>query len=140
MTEEIKVGDYIIRTDRKYMKSHEWVKQIDDKTWSIGISDYAQKMLREISYVQFEEIDETFEQKNVILVVEALKASGDIYAPFKLKLVENNEALDDSPELINSSPYDDGWLAKFEALEFNDSMLISPEEYKKVVEQELEDL
>lgn len=140
MSDEIKAAEYTIKTDRKYMKSHEWIKDLGDGKYSIGISDYAQKMLREISYVQFEDEGEEFDQKTVILVVEALKASGDIYAPFNLKLLENNESLEDEPEKINESPYEEGWLAKFEATEFDDSLLISPEDYKKVILEELEDL
>ncbi len=140
MADDIVIGDYTIKTDRKYMASHEWVKDLGNGKYKIGISDYAQKSLHEITYVQFEEAYTEFEQKEVILTVEAIKASGDIYAPFKLKLIENNEVLEDDPEKINESPYEDGWLAMFEAIEYDDSLLITPEEYKSIVEKELEDI
>ena len=140
MTDDIVIGDYTIKTDRKYMPTHEWVKDLGDGKYKIGISDFAQKSLHEITYVQFEEEDAEFEQKEVLLTVEAIKASGDIYAPFKLKLLENNEVLEDEPEKINESPYEDGWLAKFEAVELDESLLITAEEYKTAVEKELEDL
>ncbi|RMG37564.1 MAG: glycine cleavage system protein GcvH [Methanobacteriota archaeon] len=139
MSEMIMVDDYAIATDRMYLKTHEWVKQVDEKTFLIGISDYAQKMLHEITYVQFEDVGEEFQKEEVILVVEALKASGDIYAPFDLKLVEVNEILEDEPEKINQSPYEEGWLAKVEALSDDRSSLISPEEYAEVVKKELEE-
>jgi glycine cleavage system H protein len=138
--EEIKIDDYSIPKDRFYMKSHEWVKDIGEGMWLMGISDYAQKMLREISYVQFEETGESFDSRDVITVVEALKATGDIYAPFNCELVENNLALDDNPELVSESPYEKGYLIKIKALTDDRSNLISAEEYAKIVEQELEDL
>ncbi len=137
--DEIKIEDYSVFMDRYYMKSHEWVKDIGDGFWLMGISDYAQKMLREISYVQFEESGEEFEKKDIIAVVEALKATGDIYAPFKCKLVENNLELEDNPELISESPYDKGYLIKIKALEEDKSNLISAEEYAKIVQEELEE-
>ncbi|MHA2251223.1 MAG: glycine cleavage system protein H [Candidatus Kariarchaeaceae archaeon] len=137
---EIKIEDYSILKDRFYMKSHEWVKELDDGTWMMGISDYAQKMLREISYVQFEESGEEFEAKDVITVVEALKATGDIYAPFKCELLENNLELEDNPELVSESPYNKGYLIKIKALSDDRSNLLSPEDYAKIVEEELEDL
>ena len=140
MADDITIDEYLIKGDRKYMKSHEWVLDLGDGMYQIGISDYAQKMLREITYVQFDDEDTEFEQKEVILTVEAIKASGDIYAPFKLLLVENNEVLEDEPEKINEDPYGEGWLAKFKAVGFDDSLLITPEEYKAVIEQELGDL
>ena len=135
MSDPIKIDDYIIATDRKYLKTHEWVKEIEENVFLIGISDYAQKMLHEITYVQFEEVGEEFKKDEVILVVEALKASGDIYAPFDLKLLEINEELEDVPEKINESPYDDGWLAKIEALSDDRSALLTPVEYAEVVKK-----
>ena len=138
----IKVNDYIVQTDRMYMKTHEWVKEQDDGTWLMGISDYAQKMLREISYIQFEEDDvgEDFDQGDVLVVVEALKATGDIYAPFDCVLVENNEKLEDEPELVSSSPYEEGYLIKIKPNSDDRSRLITAEEYAKVIEAELDEL
>ena len=139
MVETIQVEDYEIATDRMYLKTHEWVKDLGDNKYLMGISDYAQKMLHEITYVQFEDVGEEFKAEEVILVVEALKASGDIYAPFDLKLLEVNTELEDMPELINQSPYEKGWLAKVEALSSDRSALITPEEYAEVVKKELEE-
>ncbi|MHA2502186.1 MAG: glycine cleavage system protein GcvH [Candidatus Kariarchaeaceae archaeon] len=138
--DEIKVADYSVATDRMYLPSHEWVKDNGDGTFTMGISDYAQKMLREISYIQYEEAGESFDQEDVIAVVEALKATGDIYAPFDCDIIENNESLEDEPEKVTDSPYGDGWLVKIRATSDDRSKLISPEAYAKVIEQELEDL
>lgn len=137
--DDIKIAEYTIKADRNYMKTHEWIKK-DGDTYTIGLSDYAQAMLKEISYVQYEDVGATFEQKEIILVVEALKASGDIYAPFDLEILENNEALEDEPEKVNESPYGDGWLSKFKTLNYDDSLLLSAEEYAKIVQEELEEL
>lgn len=136
----IKVNDYIIRKDRFYTKSHEWIKEQNDGTFLMGISDYAQKMLREISYIQFEDVDEDFDAAEVLVVVEALKATGDIYAPFDCTLLVNNDKLEDEPELVTESPYDDGYLIKIKANSDDRSTLITPEEYAKLVEAELDEL
>ena len=138
--DEIKVADYSVAKDRSYLPSHEWVLDNGDGTFTMGISDYAQKMLREISYIQYEDAGESFEEGEIITVVEALKATGDIYAPFDCELLENNESLEDEPEKVTDSPYGDGWLIKIKATSDNRSKLISPEDYAKVIEQELEDL
>ncbi|MDH5400964.1 MAG: glycine cleavage system protein H [Candidatus Heimdallarchaeota archaeon] len=137
---EIKVADYIVKTDRMYLPSHEWVKDNGDGTFSMGISDYAQKMLREISYVQFEDVGEDFESKDVIAVVEALKATGDIYAPFKCKIIDTNMELEDNPELVTESPYETGYLLKIQALEDDRSNLITAQAYASIIEDELADL
>ncbi len=122
------------------MKSHEWALEQADGTWLMGISDYAQKMLREISYIQYEDVDEDFDAGEVIVVVEALKATGDIYAPFDCTLIENNEKLDDEPEIVAQSPYEEGYLIKIKPRSDDRSKLITAEEYAKVIEAELDEL
>ncbi|KKL99456.1 hypothetical protein LCGC14_1814220 [marine sediment metagenome] len=133
----IKIDNYEIATDRSYLTSHEWVKELPDGTWMMGISDYAQKMLREISYVQFEDVNEDFDAKDVIVVVEALKATGDIYAPFDCTLIEVNEVLEDSPELVTDSPYEKGYLIKIKPRSDDRSSLLSPQKYADLVTDEL---
>ncbi len=139
MSEDLRFDNYLIKTDRSYMETHEWVKEIEPGIFLMGISDYAQKMLHEISYVQFEDPDEEFEEKDTIVVVEAIKASGDIYSPFKAKLLENNENLEDSPELINESPFEKGWLCKIKALSDSRTNLISPQQYLEIIKAESEE-
>jgi len=138
--DQIKVAEYVVAKDRMYLPSHEWVLDNGDGTFTMGISDYAQKMLREVSYIQFEEVGEKFDAEEILTVVEALKATGDIYAPFDCELLENNESLEDEPEKVTSSPYEEGWLIKIRAVSDDRSSLITPEEYVKVIEDELEDL
>ena len=140
MNDEITIEGYTIKIDRKYTKTHEWVRNISGDLWEIGISDYAQDMLKEITYVQFETQDTQFEAQDVVLTVEAIKASGDIYAPFMLKLVENNTLLEDKPEVIHEDPYTRGWLVRFHALAFDESQLLSPEQYKSLIAKELEEV
>nr|MCH8909048.1 glycine cleavage system protein H [Candidatus Heimdallarchaeota archaeon] len=117
-----------------------WLEDLGDGTWKMGISDYAQKMLREISYVQFEEVGEEFNANEIICVVEALKATGDIYVPFDCVLVENNRVLEDQPEIISDSPYDKGYLVRVKPKSVDKQVLISAEEYVQVIQQELDEL
>lgn len=137
--DSIMVDNYEIKTDRKYLPSHEWVKEQADGTFLMGISDYAQKMLREISYVQFEDKGEDYDAKDVITVVEALKATGDIYAPFDCTLLETNDALEDNPEIISESPYEKGYLIRIKPRSDDRSNLISAEDYAKIVRDEMDE-
>jgi len=136
--EFLKIGDYKIAKDRMYLSSHEWVLDNQDGTYTMGISDYAQKMLKEISYVQFEDEGDEFDKEDIVCVVEALKATGDIYAPFDCELIANNEELEDDPEIVSDSPYEGGWLVKIKKMA-DDNDMISAEEYLKVIEAELND-
>ena len=97
-------------------------------------------MLREISYVQFEEVGDSFEAKDIVVVVEALKATGDIYAPFNCELVENNMTLEDNPELVTESPYDKGYLIRIKPTSDDRSNLISAKDYAKIVQEELDEI
>ena len=139
MSDVIKIDEYVIAKDRMYLPSHEWAHEQEDGTWKMGISDYAQKMLREISYIQFEEVNEDFDEKEIICVVEALKATGDIYAPFDCTVIENNTKLDDNPELVVESPYEQGFLLRLKPRSDNRSNLISPEAYAEIVKKELDE-
>ncbi len=95
----------------KYSKDHEWVK-IEDGVATIGITDYAQSELGDIVFVEFPEIDNTIEVNEVFGTVEAVKTVADLFSPSSGTVIEINEELEDAPELINSSPYDEGWLIK----------------------------
>lgn len=101
----------MIPSDRRYAESHEWVK-LEDGVAIIGISDYAQNSLGDITYVDLPEIDDEFEQDGECAVVESVKAASDLYAPMSGKVIEVNDALDGSPELINEDPYGEGWIFK----------------------------
>ena len=96
----------------KYCSSHEWVSSVDDGIVTIGITDHAQDQLGDLVFVELPEIGQALEQKGECAVVESVKAASDIYSPVSGEVAEINEALMDSPELVNEDPYGDGWLFK----------------------------
>ena len=100
--------------DLKYSKSHEWVKDNGDGTVTVGITDHAQELLGDLVYVELPENGDSFGTGDDIAVVESVKAASDVYSPVAGEVVESNEALADSPEMVNDSPYDDGWLFKMQ--------------------------
>lgn len=93
-----------------YRESHEWVRDEGDGTVVVGISDHAQEALGDMVFVELPEPGMSYEQGDACAVVESVKAASDIYAPLDGEVVEANSALEDSPELVNSDPYGDGWL------------------------------
>ena len=99
-----------IPSELKYTKSHEWLRRMDDGTVRIGISDNAQSQLGDLVYVELPEVGQTVSAEDACAVVESVKAASDVYAPITGEIVAVNEELDASPELVNQSPYDDGWL------------------------------
>lgn len=119
----------------KYTEEHEWVSVDEDGIATIGITDYAQESLGDIVFVELPEVGTTVEQGDSFVVVESVKAASEVYAPVSGEVVEVNEALNDSPENVNSSPYDHGWLVKIEVKnqeEIDD--LMSAATYKQHVE------
>ena len=100
-----------IRTDLKYTKEHEWLL-IEGNQVTLGITDFAQSQLGDIVYVELPEVGTDFVAGDECCVVESVKAASDVYMPISGEIVEVNEELADEPEIINSSPYDNGWLFK----------------------------
>ncbi len=101
-----------IRKELKYMSSHEWARIEDDGTVTVGISDHAQEALGDVVYVETPEVGSTVNAGEEAGVVESVKAASDIYSPITGEVIAVNEALEDAPETVNSSPYDDGWFYK----------------------------
>ena len=101
-----------VPSDLRYAKSHEWVRIEADGTARVGITDYAQSSLGDITYVQTPKVGATFAAGEAFVVVESVKAASDLYAPVGFTVVEVNTALDASPETVNRSPYDEGWMLK----------------------------
>ena len=101
-----------IPSDLRYTKSHEWVKQDDDGNVVVGISDHAQELLGDLVFVEVPEVGTTLSAGDDCAVVESVKAASDVYSPLNGEVVEANEALSETPELINSDPYGDGWIFK----------------------------
>lgn len=96
----------------KYAASHEWVRDEGDGTVTVGISDHAQESLGDVVYVELPEIGSSVSAGEEAGVVESVKAASDIYAPVSGEVVAINDVLEDAPETINGSPYDDGWFFK----------------------------
>ncbi len=95
----------------KYTEEHEWVL-VEDDVVTIGITDFAQDQLGDVVFVELPEVGDTVEAGNTFGVVESVKAVSDVYAPVSGEVVEINEELPDEPEVLNSSPYEDGWMIK----------------------------
>jgi len=105
--------------DLKYTKEHEWLKLEDpsletSKIAYVGITEFAQGELGDIVFVELPNIDDSFDQNDVFGTIEAVKTLADLYIPVSAKIIEINEKLEDQPELINSDPYNDGWIVKIE--------------------------
>ena len=114
----------------KYTENHEWVL-IDGDIALVGVTDYAQHELGDIAYVDIDTIDEDLNVDDIFGSIEAVKTASDLYMPVSGKVVEINSDLETSPELVNSSPYDQGWLIKVEIDNsiMNDKLLTA-DEYK----------
>ena len=128
--------DYELRADLKYTSSHEWVK-IDDNIAIIGISDYAQHQLGDIVFVEMPEKGLVLERGSNAAEIESVKAVGDLIMPLSGEIIEINENLAESPEIINTSPYEDGWIIKIN-LSHSDELkdLLSHKDYKLLIESE----
>lgn len=113
-----------------YTKSHEWVR-IEDGVATIGITDHAQASLNDIVYVELPGVGDELEIEDEFGVVESVKSVSDLYLPVAGEIIQSNEALENAPETINTSPYGDGWLVKVKMQDATDAaQLISPDEYR----------
>ena len=102
-----------VKENLKYTKDHEWVK-LDGNIATVGITDFAQGELGDIVYVEVDTVDETLDKDEVFGTVEAVKTVSDLFLPMSGKIIEFNDSLTDSPESINDSPYEKGWIIKVE--------------------------
>lgn len=120
-----------IPADLMYTESHEWVRLNDDGTITVGITDHAQEQLGDLVFVESPELDAEVSAGDAIAVVESVKAASDIYAPVAGKIIDANGDLADSPELVNSYPYDSGWLFTIEPEDATDvESLMGPDAYE----------
>ncbi len=103
------INDVILPDDIRYAESHEWAKAEGDNV-KVGISDYAQDQLGDIVFVEMPDVGETFDKGAEFGTVESVKAVSELYLPVGGEIVAVNGALEDSPELINNTPYSDGWM------------------------------
>ncbi|MGM0615998.1 MAG: glycine cleavage system protein GcvH [Pseudomonadota bacterium] len=95
-----------------YAPSHEWVLDNQDGTVTIGITDHAQEALGDVVFVELPEVGNALSKGEEFGVIESVKAASDLYAPVNGEVIEVNEGLEDSPETVNESPYEDGWIMK----------------------------
>ena len=100
----------ILPDDARYSKTHEWTKKLDNGTFRVGISDYAQDQLGDIVFVELPQVGDSFEKGAEFTTVESVKAVSELYIPVSGEVTAINPALDDSPDLVNTRPYDDGWM------------------------------
>ena len=121
-----------VRDDRQYTQTHEWILDNGDGTYTMGVTDHAQELLGDMVFVELPGAGDEASQEDEFCVVESVKAASGVYAPADLEVIEANEALDDEPELVNSSCYDDGWLVKFKAENIED--LMSAQDYTETLD------
>ena len=125
-----------VPNDLYYAKTHEWLR-IDEDTCTVGITDFAQSQLSDITFVELPDVGREVEAGDEVAVVESVKAASDIYAPVAGTIMEVNGDLEDSPDMINASPYDAGWLFKIELRKEEDvDNLMSAEEYTELCDEE----
>jgi glycine cleavage system H protein len=115
-----------------YTDDHEWILKESEQCFSVGITDYAQDSLGDVTFVEVPEVGTEFSKGDVFGVVESVKAASDLFMPVSGEIVEVNEDLNDSPELINDAPYEGGWIIKVKISDSDQSHLLSPDDYSKV--------
>ena len=116
----------------KFLSSHEWAKLEEDGKVTVGISDYAQDQLGDIVFIELPEIDSEVNQGDEAAVVESVKAASEVYSPLSGKVIDVNSSLEDSPETVNLSAFEEGWFFKIEATDISElENLLLPEQYSE---------
>ena len=124
-----------VKENLSYTNDHEWIK-IDGNTALVWITDFAQSELGDIVFIEVETISEDLKKNEVFGTVEAVKTVSDLFIPMSGKVLEFNSALEDNPELVNESPYDDGWIIKMEISNLDEiSDLLDYQAYKTLIGQ-----
>ena len=120
--------------DLKYSKDHEWIKVDGDKA-TIGITDFAQRELGDIVYVEIESLGEELDEQSVFGTVEAVKTVSDLFMPLNGEVLEFNTALEDTPEAVNEDPYESGWMIKIRIQNPDQlNVLLNADQYKSLIE------
>ena len=128
----------LIPPDLRYTKEHEWIRT-EDGVGTVGITDYAQDQLGDIVYLDLPETGKQLSQLAVFGEIESVKAVSELYSPVTGEVIEANQALADKPELINDSPYGDGWIMKVRLADESEvDKLLTTEQYSEYIEQEAE--
>lgn len=125
------------RSDLKYLSSHEWARIETDGTVTVGISDHAQDSLGDVVYVELPEAASEVTAGEEAGVVESVKAASDIFSPISGEVIEINELLEETPETVNASPYDDGWFYKVKPSDLSElDDALDAEGYQAAIEDE----
>lgn len=123
----------------KYTDQHEWIREEENDTIVCGITDHAQKMLSDIVFVELPETGRQIKQNEAVAVIESVKAVSDVFAPVSGTIEAVNTALEESPETMNTSAYDEGWMLKIRLSNRQEmQQLLSAGQYAKLVEEEEE--
>lgn len=126
-----------IRKELKYLSSHEWARLEEDGTVTIGITDHAQEALGDVVFVEVPEVGSTVNVGEEAGVVESVKAASDIYSLVSGEVIEVNELLQDAPETVNSSPYDDGWFFRVRPDDLDElENALNADDYRNAIEDE----
>lgn len=126
-----------IPAELKYATSHEWVRDEGNGIYTVGITEHAQELLGDMVFVDLPDVGDTFDAGEDVAVAESVKAASDIYAPITGEIVEINEELEDSPELVNSDAFNDGWLFKIKADDASElANLLDAEGYQAAIDDE----
>jgi glycine cleavage system H protein len=125
----------VVRTDCLYTNQHEWVR-IEGDLAVVGITDYAQQALGDVTYVELPQLGRDVRQMQEFAVIESVKAASDIYAPLSGRVAQVNEALTDAPETVNQDPYGSGWICKLADFGRDGlAHLLSPQQYEALVRE-----
>lgn len=126
-----------IPSDLKYTATHEWIREEDDGSVTIGITDHAQHLLGDLVFIELPEVNTDVKAGDECCVIESVKAASDVYAPLTGEIVAINEALVDTPELVNADSYGDGWLFQIHpTAEIENDDLLSADEYAEQIAEE----
>ncbi len=124
-----------IRDGLKYTDTHEWLELLKGNVARVGITDHAQDELTDIVFVELPEIGKEVQKGDELCVVESVKSVSEIYSPVSGKIVKINDELEDAPETVNESPYDDGWLVEIELTDNTEvNELLDADSYKDAIE------
>jgi len=132
----VRIGEYEIREGLYYTKEHEWLK-IENENCRVGISDYAQKTLHEVVYVDLPDLHKNLAQNTSFGTVESVKAVSELYSPISGEILERNEELANSPELVNKDPYGAGWIVVVKPSRLNEELksLLDHEGYARFISE-----
>jgi glycine cleavage system H protein len=121
-----------IPSDLKFLSSHEWVRIEADGSATVGISNHAQDLLGDIVFIELPKIGQEIDAESDAAIVESVKAASDVYSPLSGKITEANSMLEEQPETVNSSPFEDGWFFKMTPSDLGElESLLSPEDYNE---------